>query len=110
LQAVFAANDVVAIGAIRILRSLGRRVPQDVAVIGFDDIPWAALIEPALSTIRQPVAELGECAVVTLIKRIGNPAMKPLHQLLPVTLVERASTAALPAKASPPKTRYKGIR
>ena len=110
LQAVFAASDVVAIGAIRILRSLGRRVPQDVAVIGFDDIPWAALIEPSLSTIRQPVAELGECAVVTLIKRIGNPDMKPLHQLLPVTLVERASTAALPAKASPPKTRYKGIR
>ena len=110
LQAVFAASDVVAIGTIRILLSLGRRVPQDVAVIGFDDIPWAALIEPALSTIRQPVAELGECAVVRLIKRIGNPDMKPLHQLLPVTLVERASTAASPAKASLPKSRKKGAR
>lgn len=105
LQAVFAASDVVAVGAIRILRSLGRRVPQDVAIIGFDDIPWAALIEPALSTIRQPVAELGECAVVTLLKRIGDPGMKPMHQLLPVTLVERASTAPVPAKASRPKTK-----
>jgi LacI family transcriptional regulator len=110
LQAVFAASDVVAIGAIRILRSLGRQVPGDVAVIGFDDIPWAALIEPALTTIRQPVAELGECAVVTLIKRIGHPDMKPSHQLLPVTLVERASTAMQPVKPSRTTTRKKGVR
>lgn len=110
LQAVFAASDVVAIGATRILRSLGRRVPQDVAVIGFDDIPWAALIEPALTTIRQPVAELGECAVVTLLKRISHPDMKPYHQLLPVTLVERASTAMRSAKISRSTTRKKGER
>lgn len=110
LQAVFAASDVVAIGAVRILRDLGRRVPQDVAIMGFDDIPWAALIEPALSTIRQPVAELGECAVVTLIKRIGCPGMKPLHQLLPVTLIERASTAELFPEASKPQKKTKGRR
>jgi LacI family transcriptional regulator len=92
LDGVFAASDVVAIGALRILRSLGRRVPDDIAVIGFDDIPWAALTEPPLTTIRQPVADLGAQAVATLFERIGHPERAPTQHRLPVTLIERQST------------------
>ncbi|HEX7389307.1 MAG TPA: LacI family DNA-binding transcriptional regulator, partial [Acidiphilium sp.] len=67
IDVVVAANDVVAIGALRVLRGLGRPVPDSVALIGFDDIPWAALTEPPLTTIRQPVAGLGERAVAALL-------------------------------------------
>lgn len=93
LDAVFAASDVMAIGALRKLQELGRDVPGDVVLVGYDDIPWAALVEPQLTTIRQPVAELGECAVVTLEARIADPERPLVHHLLPVGLIERASTA-----------------
>lgn len=92
LDGVFAASDVVAIGALRILRSLGRDVPNDVAVIGFDDIPWAALTEPPLTTIRQPVAALGAQAVASLFERIGHPDRAPVAHRLPVMLIERQTT------------------
>jgi LacI family transcriptional regulator len=92
LDAVFAANDVMAIGALHVLRDLGRSVPGDVALVGFDDIPWAALVEPPLTTVRQPVADLGDCAVATLIDRVADPGRPPAHHVLPVRLIERAST------------------
>lgn len=99
IDCVFAASDVVAIGALRILRALGRAVPGEVAVVGFDDIPWAALVEPPLTTIRQPVAALGDCAVETLLARIAEPDRPPCQLRLPVTLVERATT--LPVTVTP---------
>ncbi len=102
LDAIFAANDVIAIGAARHLRELGRKVPDDVAIVGFDDIPWASLVETPLTTIRQPMIELGTCAVDTLIRRIKNPPLEVTHQWLPVSLVERASTI-VPLKKSPLK-------
>lgn len=92
IDAVFAASDVMAIGALRVLRDLGRDVPGDVALVGYDDIPWAALAEPPLTTVRQPVAELGERAVAVLMERIAEPGRAPAHHRLPVTLIERAST------------------
>jgi LacI family transcriptional regulator len=99
LDAIFAASDIVGIGALRILRELGRIVPEDVAVIGFDDIPWAALVDPPLTTLRQPVAELGDRAMVALLERIAHPDRQPVHHRLPVTLVERATTRPLKATA-----------
>ncbi len=93
LDAVFAASDVMAIGALRKLHEFGRDIPGEVMLIGYDDIPWAALVEPQLTTIRQPVAALGECAVATLASRISNPEHSPVHHILPVSLIERASTA-----------------
>lgn len=93
LDAVFAASDVMAIGALRKLKEYGRNVPNDVVLIGYDDIPWSALVEPQLTTIRQPVTALGDCAVATLIARIAAPEGPVVHHLLPVNLVERASTA-----------------
>lgn len=97
IDGIFAGSDVVAIGAIRLLRMLGRLVPDDVAVIGFDDIPWAALAEPPLTTIRQPVRALGAMAVETLLGRIADPERAPIHRSLLVNLIERASTPALVA-------------
>jgi LacI family transcriptional regulator len=59
LQPVACANDAIAVGALRALRAAGLRVPDDVSVIGFDDVPWAEFVEPALTTVRQPLAALG---------------------------------------------------
>jgi LacI family transcriptional regulator len=81
----------MAIGALRALREAGLRVPQDVAVIGVDDIPFAALTEPALTTVRQPVARLGETAAGELIEMLHNPDRPASRIILPTELVLRAS-------------------
>ena len=73
--AVFAVSDTLAIGAIKAFRRVGRRVPEDIAVVGFDDIPIAQVFEPALTTIAQPVRELGATAAELLLQRLaGGPA------------------------------------
>ena len=59
VDAVFAANDLMAFGALAVLAAAGRRVPDDVAVVGFDDVPEATLSEPPLTTVRQPIEEMG---------------------------------------------------
>lgn len=92
LDAIFAASDVMAIGVLRKLKEYGRNVPNDVVVIGYDDIPWSALVEPQLTTIRQPVIALGDCAVETIVARIAAPEGPVVHHMLPVSLIERAST------------------
>lgn len=92
---VIAGSDTLAIGALRALKQLGRRVPDEVSLVGFDDIPWADLVEPALTTIRQPVAALAELAVAALIRRIEGQDGPPVHRIMPVELVERGSTARL---------------
>jgi len=68
--ALFAYNDISAIGAIWALREAGLRVPQDVSVVGFDDIPGAAFADPALTTVRQPLVRMGEIAAQTLVSQI----------------------------------------
>ena len=71
--ALFAFNDISAIGAIQALRESGRRVPEDVSVIGFDDIQSAAYQNPALTTVRQPLRQMGVIAAETLLSRINSP-------------------------------------
>ncbi len=90
-DAVFAANDAMAVGAIRCLTELGLRVPEDVAVVGFDDAPFAASYKPALTTIAQPIAELGRHAVNMLMQRIEKPHGQPIMEVLPSELVIRES-------------------
>ena len=90
--AVFAASDVVALGAIGALRASGRRVPDDVSVVGFDDIPLAGYFDPPLTTVRLPAYELGQAAGRALLARIADRAM-PSRTLLPTELIVRASTA-----------------
>jgi LacI family transcriptional regulator len=98
--ALFAANDLMAAGAIRELLANGRSVPGDVSVIGFDDAPLAEMTSPALSTIRQPLQEMGDTAVSLLLARLHDPAgAAPGRHVLATSLVARESTA-LPPGAS----------
>ena len=91
IDAVFAASDLMAIGAIRALREAGRKVPDDVAVVGFDDAPIAALTLPQLTTIRQPLDTMTTVAADLLVNRLGNGAGKPEHIVCATTFVRRAS-------------------
>ena len=89
---IVATNDVVAIATLRTLHEMGRRVPEEVSLLGFDDASWATLVYPALTTIKQPIADLAECAVTTLLKRIHEPGRRIEHITLPVNLVRRQSS------------------
>ncbi len=89
--ALFAQNDSMAIGAIRALHEAGLRVPDDVAVVGYDDIPAAAYSNPPLSTIRQPMWKVGEVATRLLIETIENPDAEKKEVLLKAEFVQRAS-------------------
>ncbi len=93
-DAVFAASDAMAIGALRVLHEAGLRVPEDVALIGFDDMPFAARSDPPLTTIRQPTYRMGGLAVETLLDLIEHPDSPPHHIVLPTELVVRASCGA----------------
>jgi DNA-binding LacI/PurR family transcriptional regulator len=93
LTALFVASDIVAFGALRALREAGRRVPADVSVVGFDDIPLARHFDPPLTTIRLPANALGAAAGRALIDRLaGRPTSE--RTLLPTELIVRESTAA----------------
>jgi LacI family transcriptional regulator len=85
------ANDEVALGAIRAAREFGIPVPQQLAITGWDDIPSASVVSPALTTVRQPMRELGATAAALLTDRISTGRRTPRHVLLPTSLVLRAS-------------------
>lgn len=93
--AVFAANDISAIEMIRIATERGLRVPDDLSVVGFDDVLDAALHAPQLTTVRQPLPEMGEAAVRMLLEILGGGSPEAVR--LPTTLIVRESTA-------PPRT------
>jgi len=90
-EAVFVASDTMAVGALRALRDAGKRVPDDLALIGFDDMPFAARIDPPLTTVRQPVYRIGVVAAETLIDLITNANPHPRRIILPTELVIRGS-------------------
>lgn len=89
--AIFACNDLMAVGAIAAVQSSGRRVPDDVSVVGYDDISLASYTNPRLTTIHQPAQEVGQLAVERLLQRINNPDGEAHYDILPVSLVERDS-------------------
>ena len=91
--AIFAFNDGMAIGAMQAASARGLRVPDDVSVVGFDDTIEAAITVPALTTVRQPLAELGRTAVSLLVRRLQNRRMELLRVELATRLVPRDSTA-----------------
>jgi DNA-binding LacI/PurR family transcriptional regulator len=93
VTAVFAANDAMAFGLFRALQQGGRRVPEDVSVVGFDDVPEAAYLWPALTTVHQQLDRLGELAVDLTLRSLQGEAT-PAEALLTPTLVRRESTAA----------------
>lgn len=90
-DAVFATNDAMAVGAIRYLLEQGVRVPEDIAIVGFDDAPFAASYKPALTTVGQPIAELGRHAVEMLVELIDGPDKGRMTQVLPSELIIRES-------------------
>ncbi len=95
--ALFAFNDVSAIGAIRALEEVGLRVPEDVSVLGFDDIYGAAFHNPALTTIRQPLFEMGRLAAKTVLEELADERVDSSASVLNVepTLIVRSSTARI---------------
>ena len=92
--AIFSANDQMALGLIRALEDQGRRVPENVSVIGFDDVPDAANYRPPLTTIRQDFTTLAADAVATLVADIEGAASAdtPVARLIETDLIERLST------------------
>lgn len=93
--AVFAANDVSAIATIEVAGELGLRVPEDLSVVGFDDIPESALCTPPLTTVAQPIRRMGQCAIELLIRLIRGEPAGATHITLATSLVERRSTGAV---------------
>jgi DNA-binding LacI/PurR family transcriptional regulator len=91
LDAVFVASDLMACGALRALRDAGRRVPQDVAVVGFEDSPVARQCDPPLTTVHQPVDEMGRRMAALLLARIARAPVADSHVLLDTHLVRRDS-------------------
>jgi LacI family transcriptional regulator len=92
--AVFGANDLIAIGMLQRLREIGARVPGDVSIVGFNDIPLAGLLEPALTTVRVPQLQMGAAGAHLLIDRIEGRPIGDVRLTLPTELVVRASSAA----------------
>ncbi|MEV4658024.1 LacI family DNA-binding transcriptional regulator [Micromonospora sp. NPDC049301] len=90
LDAVFAASDLMAHAALRTLREAGRRVPEDVAVVGFDDIETAAYTEPPLTTVRQPIVEIGRRMTRQLLRLAAGETIEPAV-MLPTELILRDS-------------------
>jgi LacI family transcriptional regulator len=89
--AVFACNDLMAMGAICAASKCGLRVPQDLAIIGCDDIALASFTNPSLTTVAHPKREMGRVAVDMLVRRIENRGMRPTKRVLPTELVIRDS-------------------
>lgn len=90
-EAVLAVNDITAIGILNALAEKGVRVPDEISLIGFDDINFAAMTTPALSTVRQSTAQTAESAVAMLLKRIADPSLPPETVVIEPEIVIRAS-------------------
>jgi DNA-binding LacI/PurR family transcriptional regulator len=90
LDAVFVANDPMAEGALRALRRAGRRVPDDVAVVGFDDMDFAQYTEPPLTTVRQPISDIGRTVARQVLRLVGGDNIEPVV-VLPTELIKRES-------------------
>ncbi|MBL8131848.1 MAG: LacI family DNA-binding transcriptional regulator [Anaerolineae bacterium] len=97
--AVFASNDLMALGAMQAIRDQGLEIPEDISVLGFDDIPQASMVHPQLTTVRQPLEQMGRVAVSLLIEQIERPdnlERAARRVTLATRLIERESCAAVP--------------
>src|SRR5881227_48579 len=95
--AIFAFNDNIAIGAIQAARARGLHVPEDLSIVGFDDVEHATIVTPTLTTVRQPLAEMGRTGVSLLTRLLGRQRFETLHVELATRLVVRESTAPPPS-------------
>jgi len=106
--AIFAFNDMLAIGAMQMARQRGLRVPEDISVVGFDDTFEATIVTPALTTVRQPLAEMGRMGVVLLVRLLQRQRIDALHIELETKLIVRESTAPCRVAAGSASTRRPG--
>lgn len=91
IDGIFASSDMIAASIIHVASEIGKEIPEDLKIIGYDDINLASLIVPPLTTIKQPIKEMGELAVKTLINQIENKEVV-IENILPISLVERKTT------------------
>ncbi len=94
-DAIFCASDAMAAGVLRALREAGKRVPEDIGLAGFDDIPMSARLEPPLTTVRQPIQRTGAVAAETLIDLLEEGETRPRRVILPTELVIRGSCRSI---------------
>ncbi len=104
IDAVFAASDSMAAAVLGVLLDAGRRVPDDVAIVGFDDSPVATSVRPALTTVRQPIVAMGREMARLLMRQIADPEGAPSRVIFPTELVVRDSSAPRPPAAAGPAT------
>ena len=91
--ALFCSNDEMALGALRAIKSRGLKVPEDISVVGFDDIRFARYCDPPLTTVSQPMGDIGREAMTLLIEILSGTDVPPRKRILPTQLVVRGSTA-----------------
>lgn len=99
--AVFAANDLSALGTLDVAQELGLRVPQDLSVIGFDDIPEAVQARPPLTTVRQPIQQMGQVAVEQLLALLDGRELEQASITLPTSLIRRRTCGPPPELITP---------
>ena len=92
IDGIFATSDFLAIHAQNILQKLGRRVPENVQIVGFDNIVYTTLVSPTITTIEQPIRRMGELALESLVKLLNDEPLGDFHSVLDVKLIERGST------------------
>ena len=100
VTAVFVANDQMALGLLRALHEAGRRIPGEISVVGFDDIPEAEYFTPPLTTVRQNFNEMGRRSLLLLLEQIESGVREPRRETVPPELIVRASSRA-PTRGSP---------
>jgi LacI family transcriptional regulator len=97
--AIFASNDVMAMGAMDVIRHRGLRIPDDISIVGFDNIPQAAMVYPPLTTVQQPLEQMGRVATQVLLAMLKNPEEKFTRVELPTELIVRSSTSQYKERA-----------
>jgi ABC-type sugar transport system substrate-binding protein len=93
-HAVLIANNLMTLGALQAIHEQGLQIPEEMAVLGFDDMPWASSLRPPLSAVAQPAEEIGRTAAQLLLERLNDPGRIVRQVILPATLVVRASCGA----------------
>lgn len=91
IDGIFASSDIIAAQVLQIVVQLGRKVPQDIKIVGFDDIILSRLTSPQITTVHQPVDRMGKCAVDFILRKMKGEAV-PMRMVFPVTLIKRGTT------------------
>lgn len=91
IDGIFASSDMIGISIIKVAKQLGKEIPKDLKIVGYDNITLSSLIVPSLTTIKQPIEQIGELVIQLLIDQIEQKEVS-LENVLPITLVERETT------------------